>query len=541
MRSLTTYATGLLLLAALSSGCGPDQPEPTPGPQIRSNADLADKRLGVMLGTFHDSLAREHFPHATIIQYESANDLPLAITTGKIDAAFSDRDRLVERLEENPQLAIIGEPLVRMPVAVGLRKGNTELLLAFNRFLAEIKSNGVHADMLDRWLVRRVAEMPDVRAADPSGEIIVGMSSSGALPFAAIKDGILIGLDVELAHRFAASQGRAVEFTQMPFGGLIAATATGKIDLLINSLFVTEERKQKIDFTDTYHEEDVLAYGLASNIAGSDASRAAAAAPVGFIDSTIESFKSNIIVEKRYLLLWDGLKATVLISILSTALGTLLGAVVCFMRMSPLRILSVPARAYITLFRGIPVLVLLMIIFYVVFAAVNLNPIIAAVIAFAVHFAAYVAEMFRSGIESIDRGQSEAGASLGFTPLQTFGVVIFPQMVQRILPVFKGEFIALVKMTSVVGYVAVQDLTKASDIIRSRTFDAFFPLVMVAVLYFLIATALLQALEYLERATDPQYRRRKAAPPGIPAVGAPSSVGAREAGPRGLGAEEATP
>jgi len=190
-------------------------------------------------------------------------------------------------------------------------------------------------------------------------------------------------------------------------------------------------------------------------------------------------------------------------------IGTVLGAVVCFMRMSPLKVLQVPARIYINLFRGIPVLVLLMIIFYVVFASVNLNPLVAAVVAFAMHFAAYVAEMFRSGIESIDRGQSEAGLCLGFTPTQTFGVVIFPQMAQRILPVYKGEFIALVKMTSVVGYVAVHDLTKASDIIRSRTFDAFFPLVMVAVLYLIIASALLRALGYLERVTDPQYRRRK--------------------------------
>src|SRR4029079_4757365 len=99
----------------------------------------------------------------------------------------------------------------------------------------------------------------------------------------------------------------------------------------------------------------------------------------------------------------------------------------------------------------IPVLVLLMIIFYVVFASVNLNPIIAAGIAFVIHFGACVAERFRSVIENIDRGQTEAGISLGFTPAQTFGVVVLPQMVQRILPVFKGEFIALVKITSVVG------------------------------------------------------------------------------------------
>ena len=99
----------------------------------------------------------------------------------------------------------------------------------------------------------------------------------------------------------------------------------------------------------------------------------------------------------------------------------------------------------------------------------------------------------------------------GFTPVQTFAFIVLPQMVQRILPVYKGEFISLVKMTSVVGYIAVQDLTKASDIIRSRTFDAFFPLIMAATLYFGIAWALVQALDYLERVTDPKQNRRKAA------------------------------
>jgi polar amino acid transport system substrate-binding protein len=118
--------------------------------------------------------------------------------------------------------------------------------------------------------------------------------------------------------------------------------------------------------------------------------------------------------------------------------------------------------------------------------------------------------MFRSGIESIDRGQSEAGIAMGFTRPQTFRFIVLPQMIQRVLPVYKGEFISMVKMTSIVGYIAVQDVTKAGDIIRSRTFDPFFPLIMVAVLYFVIAWVLMQALEYLERNTDPKYRRHKA-------------------------------
>ena len=220
-----------------------------------------------------------------------------------------------------------------------------------------------------------------------------------------------------------------------------------------------------------------------------------------------DGFEANILREKRYLLLWDGLTATVLISVFSTLLGTALGALVCYMRMSPLAALRVPARGYIAVLRGIPVLVLLMLIFYVAFGSVNIDPVYVAVMAFGMNFAAYVSEIFRSGIEGVDPGQSEAGIAMGFSRTQTFLYIVLPQMVQRVLPVYKGEFISLVKMTSVVGYIAVQDLTKAGDIIRSRTFDAFFPLVMVAVLYFLISWVLLQALDYLERVTDPRSRR----------------------------------
>lgn len=205
----------------------------------------------------------------------------------------------------------------------------------------------------------------------------------------------------------------------------------------------------------------------------------------------------------------EGLKTTVVISVLSTVFGTLLGALICFMRMSKKSVLSLPARIYISILRGTPVLVVLMMIFYVVFASVNIDPVFVAVVAFGMNFAAYVSEIFRTGIDGVDKGQTEAGIAMGFTRVRTFLYIVLPQTVRRILPVYKGEFISLVKMTSIVGYIAVQDLTKASDIIRSRTFDAFFPLVMVAILYFLISWVLMQSLEYVERVTDPKYKRRK--------------------------------
>jgi polar amino acid transport system substrate-binding protein len=148
-----------------------------------------------------------------------------------------------------------------------------------------------------------------------------------------------------------------------------------------------------------------------------------------------------------------------------------------------------------------------MLIFYVAFASVNIDPLAVAIIAFALNFSAYAAEIFRSGVEGIDRGQTEAGIAMGFSRARTFLHIVLPQTVRRILPVYRGEFISLVKMTSIVGYIAVQDLTKAGDIIRSRTFDAFFPLILVAVLYFAIVWVLMLALDYVERATDPRRGR----------------------------------
>jgi polar amino acid transport system substrate-binding protein len=157
------------------------------------------------------------------------------------------------------------------------------------------------------------------------------------------------------------------------------------------------------------------------------------------------------------------------------------------MKMGRNKLMQLLANTFINLMRGTPILVLLMIMFYVIFAGTSVDPVMVAVVTFGMNFAGYVSEMFRSAIESVDKGQTEAGIALGFSPLKTFLYIVLPQAFKQVLPVFKGETISLVKTTSIVGFIAVQDLTKVGDIIRSRTFDAFFPLVMVAVLYFIIS------------------------------------------------------
>ena len=215
------------------------------------------------------------------------------------------------------------------------------------------------------------------------------------------------------------------------------------------------------------------------------------------IESVVESFYNNLIAEDRYRMILDGLQVTLLITLCAALLGTLIGGLVCWMRMSQRRWLQQVAKVYIELMRGTPVLVLLMLMYYVVMAPLDATGIVVAIVTFAMNTAAYISEMLRTTIQGIDRGQTEAGLALGLTPRQTFFKIVLPQVVRAVMPVYQGEVVSLLKGTSIVGYIAVADMTRASDLIRSRTFDAFFPLIVTAIIYFLMAWLIGQLLQNL--------------------------------------------
>ena len=206
-----------------------------------------------------------------------------------------------------------------------------------------------------------------------------------------------------------------------------------------------------------------------------------------FFSNIIDAFTNNLIAEQRYRMILEGMQVTLLITFCSAILGTLLGGAVCWARMSRQGWLQRIAKIYIDLMRGTPVLVLLMLMYYVFMAPLGTTGVVVAIVTFAMNTSAYIGEMLRSGIESIDKGQHEAGLALGYTPRQVFMRIILPQVVRKIMPVYLGEVISLLKGTSIVGYIAVMDMTRASDLIRSRTFDAFFPLIVTAAIYFLVA------------------------------------------------------
>jgi len=469
--------------------------------------DLDGKRVAVYSGSIHDTFVASRYPKAEIKRFDSTADIVLALKNKKVDVAFYDLTAAKILLKDNPELAILTDDALTRPMGVGFNKNNPALRERFNNYLKTARADGTYDEMYRRWFENdpEKAEMPEFENLKTGEEIVLGVAV-GDLPHVAYMNGEYVGFDIEMLQRFARHEGLRLKIMTMEFSALIAALASGKVDMIADAIAITEERKKQIDFSDPYMDFKTAVIALKASSADG---RGAAGGDVSFLQKAGDSFYNNIILENRYLLIMDGLKVTVIISILSTVFGTLLGALICFMRMSPNKALRQPAKVYISILRGTPVLVLLMIIFYVVFASVDINPVLVAVIAFGMNFGAYVSEMFRTGIESVDRGQTEAGIAMGFTKAKTFLYIVLPQAVRQILPVYKGEFISLVKMTSVVGYIAVQDLTKASDIIRSRTFDAFFPLVMVAVLYFFISWLLSLSLGYVERIADPKTRRKR--------------------------------
>ena len=212
----------------------------------------------------------------------------------------------------------------------------------------------------------------------------------------------------------------------------------------------------------------------------------------------------SLIYDDRYKYIIEGLFNTILIAFFAVILGIVIGIIVSLIRNyydnnKKLKLLNFISICYVNIIRGTPVILQLMIIYYVIFKSVSINILIVGVLAFGINSGAYVSEIIRSGINSIDKGQMEAGLSLGLKYGTIMKNIILPQAIKNILPALGNEFITLLKETSVGAYIGIIELTKASDIIASRTYDYFFPLIIVALIYLAMTLTLAKLITKLER------------------------------------------
>ena len=225
------------------------------------------------------------------------------------------------------------------------------------------------------------------------------------------------------------------------------------------------------------------------------------------MQNIVEVFYRTIIYDDRYLYILKGLLNTIIIAFFAVLIGVLIGTIISIIRNNyevnhKLKILNDISKIYVNIIRGTPVILQLMIIYYVIFKSTDINIIFVGILAFGINSGAYVSEIIRAGINSIDKGQMEAGLSLGLKYNQTMKLIILPQAIKNILPALGNEFITLLKETSVGAYIGIMELTKASDIIASRTYDYFFPLIIIAIIYLLMTMGLSKLVNKMERSLN---------------------------------------
>ncbi len=436
-------------------------------------------------------------------EFNEFSSMLAALKADRIDAMLTGEGKVAQITKDNPELTALPY-YYKNYSSVGIKKDNIELANKLNPVIKRIMEDGSIDKLEKKWM----GKDEDAKALTPvtrngeHGTLVVGVLGDD-YPYSYYKNNELVGIEVELARLFASQLGMKLKLVTMDFSAIIPSIQAGKIDMAFN-LSYTKEREKSIQFLVPMSSDYYVA--IVKKAAGTDISFG------NFLKARMlelrDSFHKTFVVEDRYKLILQGLWTTIVISMLSVLFGSLMGAFVCFLRRSHLSFLSGMATVYIRLIQGVPIVLILMILYYILFAKVDIDPVIIAVVGFSINFAAYASEIFRIAIDAIDKGQLEAAYALGFSKRAGFFKVILPQALRHILPIYKGEFISMVKMTSVVGYIAIQDLTKMSDIIRSRTFDAFFPLFMTAFFYFVITYLFIFVLGKIERHIDPKRRKR---------------------------------
>ena len=444
---------------------------------IKSEADLHGHTITTGAGSYYDNkYSGIEGVEAFLVNTEA--DAIQALKKGFADVFIIDEVMFTDEMLKDLGMrkAFIGEE--SFPCAMAFQKGDGEILPLFNEFLSEIKADGTLEAIINYWLHGgEPVPYKEREIIDPAP--IRAITSITVAPISYLTQDGWTGLDPDIIKRFGKWAGRKVEISDTPISSAIMALQTDRADIVCGCLFPTEERRTHMDFSSPYYQ---CHPGFFMLDGGGEA-----AAGQGFFSRAGKALRDTFFVDKRWKLITDGLLVTLEITLLSILFGTILAALYCAMARGRRRWMRSVAGAYDFLMQGIPVLVLLLIMFYVVLADTGLPALWVAVVTFALNFASSAGNVFASSIGSIPRGQWEAGSALGFTQSQTFRLIIFPQALKNIIGPYQGHCISLLKGSSIVGYIAVQDLTRASDLLRSRTFEAFMPLLAITVIYFVLA------------------------------------------------------
>ena len=514
-RLTSIFLIMLILMAALSSAAAvrADESSETATGSADSKSDsdilysyLEGKRAGAMTGTPQDGWIREHVTDGEMLYYNSLPDELVALTESKIDYFIIPT--------VNYSLVMDNYPLTCQTDVVATEQGvsfimaqNDEgeaLQTELNTYIRELSDSGKLKELQDYWLFSDEEKSPvDIPSSGENGNLKLATTSS-LIPYDYKIDGEFAGFEIDILAGFCKQNGYGLKIYDMDFSGILSGVTAGKYDLGCGGVSATAERRKSVYFCDyTYVQSFQVVMRAADVPEGVGISYQSEEASQ---QTLLEKLYNNFIAENRWQLFIQGALVTIGITALAAIFGTILGFFICKMRISRNKAASLFARGYIYILSGLPQVLLLIIFCFIIFASTDLPGFWVAAIAFSFNFSATFATLLKSGIETVDIGQTEAALTLGYTEKAAFNKIVIPQAFKNCVGVYHGQIINLLKATSVVGYIAVQDLTKVADIIRSRTFDAFIPVIFAGILYFVLAAILIRVVTWLNKKLMPFER-----------------------------------
>lgn len=460
--------------------------------------------LGVVTGSLYGGYSKEQFPNANIKEFNNFSDVLVALKQGKVDGIMLDKPNFNSVARTDKKLSCITVPAYSVEIGFGFQKndGGDALSKQMNEFLAKLNSDGTTKKLIDKWYgetePQETIALEELKANEKTLNVSIDTTRK---PFVYMYEGKPVGFEIEVLYMFCKEYGYNVNISDVSFASGLAGLASEKYDLVCGGLYMTPERKESVNFSNPYMVAEVVMAKCERS--GFD----------NFMASIKESFEKTFVREQRWKLIVEGICTTMIISLFSVLGGTLLGFALYMAARSKKKWLSKLAKGiakvYSTIIAGTPTLVVLMLLFYVVFTSPDMSGIVVAIVGFILTFGSFVYDNLALTVSGVDNGQLEAAYALGYSRNRTFFRIILPQAMKMFVPAYSGEIVNLIKATSVVGYIAVNDLTKMGDIIRGNTYEAFFPLIAVAVIYFAITWIIAGLLGILRKKAEPKRRKNK--------------------------------
>ena len=471
--------------------------DPNNVPEYTSLEELDGLKAGCVTGAIDDWVIGENFPNSEKNSFTTHADELLALHNNKIDFFTINRTQAEAMTRTDDNIYILDVPVYVQKIGFFTQKNDertTKILEALNSFIENNKD--YIEEVVAKWNADSNAEIEKYELTGENGVLKYGTNPT-AEPYAFMRNNELVGIDMDILNAFCYQEGYTLETSSYDFSGLVEAISIGKDDIGGSGICITDERSEAVNFSVPYNDEDVAIVVRKGQIEKT------------ILDSLYESFEKNFIREDRWKLVLEGMLCTVIISVFSLLFGSILGFVFYMLCRKKNKTLDKILGKISGIVDGLPLVVVLMILYYVVFAKTSLSGEIVSIICFSFSFSLSVYSMLKTAVKSIDIGQEEAAFSIGFSDIQTFFEIVLPQALTQFIPNYRTAMINLLKGTAIVGYIAVQDLTKMSDLIRARTFEAFFPLIVTALIYLLIGKVLSLAFKLIENMMEPQRRSKE--------------------------------